>query len=145
GQPSWSPDGKAIAVWHVPRERSQSGVSDLGGLAALVIVSPLGGGPEQPGLEWSGAIGRIAWAPDSRWIAASPVVLDGSARLSTTQGIVLVSPSTREQVEWAKLNPAFMNSADPIFSDDGRQLAFVRGTGGVPTELYTVSLGTDGR
>jgi serine/threonine protein kinase/dipeptidyl aminopeptidase/acylaminoacyl peptidase len=137
GRPSWSPDGKSIALWHV-----SSGNVGLGE-GTLVIVSPLGG-PEQQVLQWNGGLGHISWSPDSKWVAVSQAVVDGNARVNTSQGIVLVSVSTREPVDWAKLNPIFRNAAYPAFSADGR-LAYVRETGGVSTELYTVRVGTDGR
>ncbi len=71
--PSWSPDGRLLAVWHAPRAEPTK----------LVLVSPLGG-PERTLVDWSGPTSRLDWSPDGRWIATSTA----GTRPSADRGIV---------------------------------------------------------
>jgi serine/threonine protein kinase len=134
GWPSWSPDGRSIAIWH------HAGPPGTTQQATLALISPLGG-PERAILEWEGYIRRIAWSPDGRWLAASPVI----ARGYLDRGIVLVSTTTGERIEWARLDPAFAASAAPAFSPDGRRVAFVRPKDDFASDLFLVDVGADGR
>jgi serine/threonine protein kinase/Tol biopolymer transport system component len=132
--PAWSPDGRSIALWH------HAGAAGTIQQATLVLVSPLGG-PERTVLEWDGYIRRIAWSPDGRWLAVSPVVPRGNL----DRGIVLVSTQTGETLEWANVDPAFRASAAPAFSPDGRRVAFVRPKDDFASDLFIVDVGADGR
>jgi eukaryotic-like serine/threonine-protein kinase len=131
GFPSWSPDGTLIALWR--REENPEGTS-------LNLISPLGG-PERQLLTWNGAARRPAWSPDGRWLAVSPV----SARANLDKGIVLISPTTGEKVDWPTIDRAFASSADPAFSPDGRRIAYTTTTGDFTGQVHIVSVGNDGK
>lgn len=131
GFPAWSPDGKWIATWH--GSATSTGYQ-------LNLISPLGG-PERQLLSWNDFPCPIAWSPDSRWLAISPVNPRGDLK----KGLVLLSPETGERVDWAALDPAFIGSAEPAFSSDGKRLAFTRTTGDFTGSIDIVAVGSDGR
>ena len=134
GAPSWSPDGKSIALWH-------GAVS--GGIPVelrLVLVSPLGGA-ERPLLEWTGIPRRISWSPDGQWLAVSPA----SFRVLRDKGITFVSPTTGERVEWAAIDPSYAGSNDPAFSPDGRRIAFIQSRDEFSADVYVADVAAGGR
>jgi len=132
GFPSWSPDGTLIALWRQEGEGQQA--------SSLNLISPLGG-PERQLLMWNGAVRRPAWSPDGRWLAISPV---GTAAI-LDKGIVLISPTTGEKVDWPTIDRAFVSSADPAFSPDGRRIAYTTTTGDFTGQVHIVSVGNDGK
>jgi len=129
--PSWSPDGKSVALWHTKNATGATG-------ATLVLVSPLGG-PERQLMDWSGPLERISWSPDSRWIAVA------NSFGTADRGIVLISPATGGRVEWRGLNPILTAATEPMFSPDGKRLAFIKTAGDLTGEAYVVDVGDDGR
>jgi eukaryotic-like serine/threonine-protein kinase len=132
--PSWSPDGRLIALW-------ENGVREEA--IRLNLISPLGG-PERTALTCEGVRfppGPIAWSPDSRWIATGPVKQVNG----TGAGLVLVSPATGERIDWVALDPVFVGSAAPAFSPDGRRLAYTRTTGDFTGQVNIVGVGPDGK
>jgi len=139
--PAWSPDGTTIAAWHVPRGVSTTAVA-IGamGRARLVLV-PARGGAERPVFEWEGAARRLSWSPDGRWLALSPV----STRTHRERGITLVEPATNKQVEWAGLEPAYAASENPIFSRDGRRIAFTKMRDDFSSDVFVADVEADGR
>jgi eukaryotic-like serine/threonine-protein kinase len=128
--PSWSPDGTLIALWR----------SEQGGQWSLNLISPLGG-PERQLMMWDGATRRPAWSPDGRWLAISPV----TSRGNLDKGIVMISPTTTEKVAWSTIDRAFVSSADPAFSPDGRRVAYTTTTGDFTGQVHIVSVGNDGK
>jgi serine/threonine protein kinase len=135
--PSWSPDGRTIALWHVPRGTTPQTTATQ---ARLVLIPPTGGAERQV-IEWTGAARRIAWSPDGRFVAISPV----SVRQHNERGITLVSPLTGEQIAWATIDPVYKGSADPIFSPDGSQIAYTRTREDFSSEVYLAPVGADGK
>ncbi len=135
--PSWSPDGSSIAAWHVPRGTS---VTSVNAVTRLVLVPPYGG-PERQLFEWAGAPRRISWSPDGRWLAISPV----SVRTHRERGITLVSPATGQRIEWAAIDTTFAVSVDPVFSPDGRRLAYTKTRDDFSSDVYLVAIGADGK
>ena len=127
--PAWSPDGQSIALWH--------GTSDA---AVLCVVSPLGG-PERHVTTWVGALGRLSWSPDGHWIATSAV----SNSNRDTEGLVLISQADGARIAWAAIDPQFTGTSEPIFSPDGRRLAYTRTLGDGTGQIYIVKVGADGR
>jgi Tol biopolymer transport system component len=128
--PSWSPDGKSIALWE------QAGANEY----RLNLVSALGG-PERTLMTWTDLPCPIAWSPDSRWLAISPV----NPRGRLTGGITLVSPDSGERIEWTALDRVFVGSADPSFSPDGTRLVYTRSSGDFTGQINMISIGPDGR
>jgi serine/threonine protein kinase/Tol biopolymer transport system component len=132
--PSWSPDGRVIALW-ASREQENA--------IHLNLISPLGG-PERTVLTWEGVRFQfpprpLAWSPDGRWIATGPVPQAGGL------GIVLVSPVTGERVDWVTLDAVFLGTEAAAFSPDGRRLAYTRTTGDFTGQVNIVGVGADGK
>src|SRR3954471_11998713 len=127
--PSWSPDGRSVAMWHGRR-----------GDAVLCLVPP-GGGSERRVVSWTGALGRLSWSPDGRWIATSGVFAGNRDR----GGIVLVSPADGATIAWAAIDPMFAGTTEPVFSPDGGRLAYSLTRGDGTGQIFIVGVGTDGR
>jgi len=128
--PSWSPDGTLIALWR----------NEQGDQWSLNLTSPLGG-PERTLLTWDGSARRPSWSPDGRWLAISPA----SARAHLDKGIVMISPTTTEKLDWTTIDRAFVSSAEPVFSPDGRRLAYTTFTGDFTGQVHIVAVGNDGK
>jgi serine/threonine protein kinase/Tol biopolymer transport system component len=127
--PAWSPDGRSVAMWHGRR-----------GDAALCLVSP-GGGPERRIVSWTGALGRLSWSPDGRWLATSGVFAGNRER----EGIVLISPADGATIAWAAIDPLFAGTTEPVFSPDGRRVAYSLTRGDATGQIFVVGVGADGR
>lgn len=122
--PAWSPDGRWIAFRRITSGEHQ-----------ILLVNPLGTGVEQKigtlpcsGGHCSGSVwaNRMSWSSDSRFLAVSDVFSPHSKGQ-----IFLLDVSTHEK---RRLNlPSggeFVRSSNPMFSPDGRKLAFVAGETG---------------
>ena len=136
GNAAWSPDGKSIALWHGPRGWSPNVATNI----RLVLVAPLGGAERQV-LEWNGPPRRIAWSPDGQWIAVSPVAI----RDLRDKGVTLIAPSTGERVEWAAIDKSFAGSTDPVFSADGRRIAYIVQRDDFSADVFVAPVGAGGR
>lgn len=132
--PAWSPDGRQIAMWH------HAGPAGTSREATLVLASPLGGA-ERTLLQWQGAVRRISWSPDGRWIAASAV----APRQSLDRGIVMISAASGDRIEWADIDSAYRGSSWPVFSPDGRRVAFLKPRDDFASDLFVASVSNDGR
>ena len=129
--PAWSPDGRQIAFCR-----------DLGaGKGAVILISPLGG-PEQILTEFSypGGASRLAWSPDGRALA----MVEVRGELDTKQNLALYALETGVKQSLFKNFPSsFFADNWPIFSPDGRALAFCRWAGYGISDLYLLDLSRD--
>jgi serine/threonine protein kinase len=137
GLPVWAPDGKSIAFWHASLNASPVNGSSR---AVLTIISALGG-TERRLLEWNGAIRRIDWSRDGRWLVTSPATI----RAARDRGITFISPTTGERIDWVALDKSYEESTDPALSPDGRQIAFIKLKDDFSADLFVAPVTADGK
>ena len=133
--PVWSPDGGSIAFLRVKGE----GKADIlltssigkGGVRKLATV-----GVPLPTEDLHIHLTFIAWSPDGRWIAVS----DGEA----TGGLVLFSAETGEYRR-ITFPPSDCGDFSPAFSPNMDRLAFIRFSGSIAGDLYSLKLSRDGK
>jgi len=124
--PDWSPDGTKIAFARLgARTDSENGL----------FVLPSGGGPETQLRE--GELRDPDWSPDSRSIAFAAVPKPPAA--SSRIHLFSTTDLKERQVTFP---PANLSDTNPVFSPDGRTLAFVRWTGQEAGDIYLLDLQT---
>jgi len=134
--PAWSPDGRFIAFYR-----------KLPGASGYYIVSALGGAVRQIlRMDVDDTMARAAWFPDGRrLVVVQPMVAEPpnpSAAFPEFQfRLVSVDIATGQQRALTS-PPAGSPSSDsrPVFSPDGKTLAFVRQTHAV-SEVYLMPMG----
>jgi Tol biopolymer transport system component/DNA-binding winged helix-turn-helix (wHTH) protein len=129
GYPAWSPDGRRLAfVRRVPGQATQDlmVVPSLGGTARRVAAVQLfGPTDDQPGAT------ALSWTPDSKWIAMGGVIGDSC-------GIWLVAADATEK---RRITTYVDREWGPVFSSDGRRMAFIRQVEMSQSVVYIQSLG----
>jgi Tol biopolymer transport system component/DNA-binding winged helix-turn-helix (wHTH) protein len=122
--PTWSPDGRQIAF---------SRYSD--GVLSILTVPALGGMEHRLYRGKASMGGGLSWSPDGNYVAfvASP---SGDRTRSTISFLSLADYST---YEITTPPPGYLDRS-PMFSPDGKRLAFIRSTiAGVSNDIYVMS------
>lgn len=123
-QAVWSPDGRRLAFLRKSRR--------FGEPYKLITVSPLGG-PEQ---EIAQVLGGLDWSPDGQHFAVSSNEGNG-----TSTGIYLISVDGREKrLVSNPVPPEIVYDTYPVFSPDGKRIAFVRWSAEQVGELNIINL-----
>ena len=122
--PVWSPDGQRVAFTRM-----------AAGVCQIFLVSALGG-PERP-LAPCGDRDyvRLAWSPDGKWLARSR--RDASSQLY----LELLSPETLETRRLTRPPAEILGDSSPVFSPDGRDLAFARNVSDGVADIFRVPAG----
>jgi Tol biopolymer transport system component/DNA-binding winged helix-turn-helix (wHTH) protein len=133
--PSWSPDGRHIAfIRHETPESLWTPGSPW--LTYLYVTSPFGGGARKVS---DLSVGYVSWSPDSRFLVA----VHDSGMPDPLTGIYLIPLSgggSRRIVATA----AQTHDGNPIFSPDGRRLAYVTCQESVfACDIHVVDLNAD--
>jgi Tol biopolymer transport system component/DNA-binding winged helix-turn-helix (wHTH) protein len=121
-EPAWSPDGRALAyVGHSLEGCKIFKVPTSGGLSQAIVEVEKGAHPFEP-----------AWSPDGNWLAYTVERLSQSS-------LYLLSLETlvNEPLETAK--PEEAQDRKPVFSPDGKKIAFLRTVQG-KTSIQVISL-----
>jgi len=120
--PAWSPDGRFIAFFRQ---------SPTGG--AYYLVPSLGGAERKLADAYTSQIvfGRLLdWSPDGKFL----VVGDQLSRNDSRPSIVLISIESGQKRTMP--SPSVPYLASPTFSPDGKNLAFVAGSGYFSHDIY---------
>jgi Tol biopolymer transport system component/DNA-binding winged helix-turn-helix (wHTH) protein len=123
--PSWSPDGKWIAYL---QGASDSTFSLRSG---IYLMNPLGGAKRRL-LEVQNVSCRVSWSPDSRILVYGPGWSDVEPG-----GLFLLdidNPIPRRLLT----SPPNTVDASPVYSRDGKSIAFVRSTSLATNDIYVV-------
>jgi Tol biopolymer transport system component/DNA-binding winged helix-turn-helix (wHTH) protein len=125
-QAVWSPDGRKLAFLRKSRR--------FGEQYKLIIVAAFGG-PEQ---EITEVLGGLDWSPDGSNLAVSSNEGPG-----TPTGIYLVSPDGQQRRLISKPpQDEVIYDTYPVFSSDGKKIAFVRWSGEQVGDLCVIDLTT---
>lgn len=133
--PAWSPDGRQIAF-----------LRELPGGKAAVLMIPALGGSERKLCELANPVIYYFWI-DGRFLAWTP---DGKSLIVSTRptdaqpyGLFLLSTETGEMRSLTKAPPGSFADRDPVFSPDGKALAFSRHSRYLVSDIYVLPLTTD--
>ncbi|MEK9658767.1 MAG: hypothetical protein VW450_02340 [Chloroflexota bacterium] len=120
--PTWSPDGKRVAYV----SRLQTGEPRVHWLRLSDLL---------PQRLAPGSFGELdpAWSPTGEWVAFAGLAEDGTLR-----GLLLRNPNGVNQLQVSE-----SSDRQPVWSPDGRRLAFVSTRDG-NEEIYVVSVGAAG-
>jgi len=124
--PAWSPDGSHIAFTRIYETEK------------VIFTAPAMGGPERKLLPinstepWIAA--RLSWSQDGKLIAFS-----GKESSQSSASIFLVSVETREQRQLLAAPAGYLDTS-PVFSPDGKTLAFIRRRASSNRDIYVVSV-----
>ncbi|MBM3812249.1 MAG: hypothetical protein FJW20_11530 [Acidimicrobiia bacterium] len=121
-RPAWSPDGKTLAF-------ARAGAAVRG-----IYVVPALGGPERQILKTDMAVAGLDWSPDGKALAVS------LGDRNHADAIWLVDPETREQRLLTHPPAGSLGDSAPVFSPDGRQLAFIRRFGVASSDIFLILL-----
>ncbi|RPI23322.1 MAG: serine/threonine-protein kinase [Acidobacteria bacterium] len=122
--PDWSPDGRTIAF-----ARQGARTDRENGL----FLVPVGGGPETQLRE--GDLRDPDWSPDGKYIVLSAVPKPPA--VSSRVLLFSLADLKERQISYP---PGNQSDTNPVFSPDGRLLAFVRWTGQEAGDIYLLDL-----
>jgi len=121
--PAWSPDGRFIAVGRI----------DATG-AGYYAIPALGGSDKKiAGANPLDFVNGVDWSPDGKFL----IIAEASAPGSSLPGIFLISVDSCEKHPLNVRLPGHY-VADPVFSPDGKSIAFACGSGYLSAEVCVV-------
>lgn len=123
--PTWSPDGKTLAMVQTQNEHSDIVLVDVATKKVLRQVTKTADDRQY---------GELAWSPDGKWLAAATFYPGTGSKLS------LVSPADGTTQSLTGGNVMVMDTR-PTWAKDSRSLVFTSDREGF-TDLYSLQIGT---
>jgi len=126
--PAWSPDGRFIAFRRGGHPPAYYIIPALGGVERKLADGDMSSMPGGWGMDWS---------PDGKYLA----VVDAGEKADPggAKRIFYISVESGERRE-SKIELPGQSVADPRFAPDGKELAFIAGSGG-SNDVYVASVG----
>lgn len=122
--PVFSPDGTRLAFVRRQGQRCD------------IMVTTVLGGPERRLSSCDPGVTRqMGWSPDGRRLAISDRLVEAGV-----VGIVLLDVESGVRRQLTRPRPPYRGDLEPVFSPDGRRVAFTRVVGGTVSDLWTVVL-----
>ncbi len=126
--PAWSPDGRSIAFMRISETKGE------------IFIVPALGGPERKLQTTRGAIPFpiwrfVSWSPDGRLLAFADQGPDEGP-----YAIFLVSVESLERRKLSAPPAEYLGDSYPVFSPDGKTLAFVRVASLSLGDIYLLSV-----
>ncbi|MBS1810482.1 MAG: PD40 domain-containing protein [Acidobacteria bacterium] len=126
--PSWSPDGRTIAFYRSTNEGD-----------GIYLVPALGGAERKLTDTWAtrsgfGSHTWLHWSPQGNWI-----VVSDKPSAQEPFSLFLLAPDTGERKRLTTAPASVVGDCSPVFSPDGKQIAFVRLVSSVLGEIYLVA------
>ncbi len=121
--PTWSSDGREIAFL---RGTGQDRVE--------IRIHNLASGAEDSAAElkaYPSSIPGLSWSPDGKWLASAEASVDAD-----TSRLVIVSRRTHEKRLFHPASGAHVSRWGPVFSRDGKKIAFVHSLEGATSDVY---------
>jgi Tol biopolymer transport system component len=125
--PAWSPDARHIAFCRF--------ISDH---AEIWMIPALGGAERKLGE--SARCGGLSWSPDGKYLA-----LAGKNAPREPYGIFLLSVEASDKRILTSPPTEYSGDLNPLFSPDGKTIAFIRASSSENDEIYVMPVTSDGR
>ncbi len=127
--PAWSSDGRTIAFYRRTSEGD-----------GIYLVPALGGAARKLTDMWSNRQGVgshtwLHWSPLEKWL-----VVSDKASAQEPFSLYLLAPETGEKQRLTTPTASLVGDVSPVFSPDGKQVAFVRLMSVVAGEIYLISV-----
>ncbi|NIO27652.1 MAG: hypothetical protein GTO29_03755 [Candidatus Latescibacteria bacterium] len=121
--PTWSPDGTEVAYVGTSANGRQ-----------IFVVPAIGGVPRRL-IDSRNVVRGISWSPDGQYIAYS-----GRSEPDLSTQIVTCNIETGANRELTPTAPLGRDDVDPVYSPDGKSIAFVRKLATGMEDIYIVSV-----
>lgn len=123
--PTWSPDGRTIAFYRSTSEGD-----------GVYLVPALGGAERKLADMWPNRLGVgshtwVHWSPLGKWL-----IVSDKPSAQEPFSLYLLAPETGERKRLTTPTASVVGDVSPVFSPDGRQVAFVRLMSVVAGEIY---------
>jgi Tol biopolymer transport system component/DNA-binding winged helix-turn-helix (wHTH) protein len=142
-RPAWSPDGRQVAfIRYRPNTQERRGALPV---ADLFVIPALGGAERRVASLVTCCVivrattgSNLSWTPDGNWLA-----LGGEVPPGEPWGIFLISADGQQVRRLTRKPPRSFGEYRPVFSPDGRWMAFVRMTTSEVSSVYLLRLSPD--
>jgi Tol biopolymer transport system component/DNA-binding winged helix-turn-helix (wHTH) protein len=135
-QPAWSPDGRLVAFqrYRSDLEADIFVMPALGGAERKVAAIRLEG-PDRKLVSTNAWTDNLTWTPDGKWLAIGGRLTD-----QEPSGIWMIAVDGPERRRLTTVASPHLGDRSPVFSSDGKNLAFIRERTLSSSSIYVLPL-----